>query len=216
MFIYGNDNTVFNSTFDLDQSYGVDIYSGNNNYVYFNNFISNNNNSINKIQAFSSPGNYFSVSSTGNYWSDEHYYNGSIMPYYISNNVFDYHPLKEQTFIKISTVTFIASNLPENTAWSITIDNKTITSTDDAISFNLPDNTYNYTISENGKNYTGKININENKNVGVRLPENKLPVKDHVRNYTGYIYLAIIISAIVIIIGISAFVRSRNRHNSAW
>ncbi len=211
VFIYGNDNTVFNSTFNRDQSYGVDIYSGNNNYVYFNNFISNNNNSINKIQAFSSPDNYFSVSSTGNYWSNEHYYNGSIMPYYISNNVFDYHPLKEQTFIKISTITFIASNLPENTAWSITIDNKTVTSTHDTISFNLPDNTYNYTITENGKNYTGKININENKNVGVNLP-----VKDHTRNYTSYIYLAIIISAIAIIIGVFAFVRSRNGHNSAW
>ncbi len=207
IFIYGDYNTVFNSTFEQDQSYGVDIYSGNNNYIYFNNFISNNNNSINEIQAFSSPDNYFNVNSIGNYWSNEHYYNSSVMPYYISNNVFDYHPLKEPTYIKTSKVTFIAENLNKNTAWSITIDNKTVTSTNDIISFNLPDNTYSYIITENGKNYTGNINLSGNKNVYIELH------KDNLQNYINYIYLAIIISVIVILITVFTFIRSKNKYD---
>ncbi len=205
IFVYGNYNTVFNSTFEYDKSYGTDIYSGNNNYVYFNNFISNNINSINKIQAFSSPDNYFNVNNIGNYWSNEHYYNNSIMPYYISNNVFGYHPLEEPTYIKISTVTFIANNLPENTAWSITIDGKTITSTSDIIKVSVPDNSYNYIITENGKSYTNKITINENKDVEVKLHAEN--------NYIDYIYLAIIISVIAIIISIFTFMKSKNKYD---
>lgn len=102
----GYENTVTNSHFVNDASYGVAmIYGGDDNVVYGNSFIGNNGAtgaySPAHIQASSGDYNYFDqctnyacTTGVGNYWADWHTFNsnGTLAPYVVAGGAVDYFP----------------------------------------------------------------------------------------------------------------------------
>ncbi len=151
---YAEDNSITGSVFAQDTSYA--IYFGNGAYynvVWNNQFIGDNGATSTyngaHIQAFSLDYNYFDQctgscnTGLGNYWADWHTYgsNGLLAPYPISGSVADFFPIgPAETF----SVTFTESGLATGTAWSVTLNGVTESSTTSSLVFAIAMGSYSY------------------------------------------------------------------------
>ncbi len=153
-YYYAEDNSITGSVFAQDTSYA--IYFGNGAYynvVWNNQFIGDNGATSTyngaHIQAFSLDYNYFDQctgscnTGLGNYWADWHTYgsNGLLAPYPISGSVADFFPIgPAETF----SVTFTESGLATGTAWSVTLNGVTESSTTSSLVFAIAMGSYSY------------------------------------------------------------------------
>ncbi len=149
--VQGNSNSITHNLISYDSGYGVNISGGTGNNVYYNSFIDNNGSTAtynsSHIQAYSVAGNFFNMSSTGNYWADWHtaYPNGTLEPYLISNGVYDYHPLGT-SIVTTFQFTFTETGLAAGTNWSVSVNGHQRSSTTGTITFMEPNGTYQFQV----------------------------------------------------------------------
>lgn len=144
-------NVITQSAFVDSTSYGVAIYDGYDNLVYDNTFIANNGAtnvySAAHIQAYAGYGGYneFNLGTLGNYWADWHTYlpSGSLAPYPIGDDNFDYYPIggPEGTV----AVYFTETGLLSGTAWSVTLNGATESTTNSQLVFYILPGSYSFT-----------------------------------------------------------------------
>ncbi len=134
--------------------YGVAIFGGTDNLVYYNSFFGNNGAtstySASNIQAYSVAGNAFNTTTgIGNYWADWHSFNGTrLNPYRISNGVEDHDPVVSIPGMYL--VTFVERGLATvGIAWTVAVDGLVETSpgvpktpTTTSIAFLLPNGSF--------------------------------------------------------------------------
>jgi len=149
-----DDNVITQSSFVDSTSYGVAIYSGEDNIVYENNFLANNGAtstySSAHIQALGEEFNWFDGEDlgtyTGNYWSDWHSYNseGVLAPYPLGYENWDYYPLggPEGTV----AVYFYESGLASGVSWSVTFNGATESTPNTWLVFYAVPGTYSFTV----------------------------------------------------------------------
>jgi hypothetical protein len=153
---YAQDNTVTQSSFVDDTSYGIADLGGEYNLIYDNSFIGNNGATGTydpaHVQAYSLYyddysicTNEFCTTGIGNYWADWRTYgpNGHLAPFPVSGGSIDYFPLgPQETF----TVSFTETGLPAGTVWSVSFAGMTLTAGTSYLNFSVPMGTYSYDV----------------------------------------------------------------------
>ncbi|HTT46023.1 MAG TPA: thermopsin family protease [Thermoplasmata archaeon] len=152
------DNTITQSSFVDDTSYGVAILGGEYDLIYDNTFIGNNGATGTydpaHVQAYSVYYDDYSICTNelcttgiGNYWSDWHTYgsNGYLAPFPVSGGSIDYFPLGPQETFSVS---FTETGLPSGTTWSVTFDGMTLTGGTTSLNFTVPMGTYSYQVGD--------------------------------------------------------------------
>ena len=150
--VWGNyvyENDIVGSSFVDDASYGVSLWNSEYNYIWDNSFIGDNGAtsvySAAHIQAYSGYGsnepNFFNspfYPYSGNYWADwsTYAYNGNLAPYYVGDDNWDEYPLNVPA--SETAVWFYEDGLSGGTAWSVTFNGATQTTTNDWLVFGAP------------------------------------------------------------------------------
>ncbi|MGI0071217.1 MAG: thermopsin family protease [Thermoplasmata archaeon] len=154
-------NTITGGRFVDDTSYGISLSEANPSHdtIWLNDFLGNNGATSSyraaHIQAYDAErdNDWYACSSIsgvsvcrGNYWSDWHLYSspGVLAPYFIPTDNYDYYPLS--TPAGESTVVFSEVGLPGGSAWSLTFDGSTETTTASSVSFAVLPGTHPFSV----------------------------------------------------------------------
>ncbi len=156
----GVNNTFTGGSYVGSVSFGIYLIGQTHDLVWDNSFIDNNGATSTynpgTIQAydFQGTGDQWDLcgasgSCTGNYWSDWHTYlpSGQLAPYLIGGTPvnYDYYPIGLPA--GESAVTFQATGLPAGTAWSVTFNGMTQSSTGSEITFGAMPGTYAFSVA---------------------------------------------------------------------